>query len=45
MIGFAIYRKDGTILITNNEKRAIEEVLLEKYLHPKECYPVVRILR
>ena len=45
MIGYAVYRHDGTILITNTEKRALSEVLLEKYLHPEDGYPIVRILR
>lgn len=45
MIGYAVYRHDGSVFITNSGKAASLEVLHEKTLFPERCYPIVRILR
>lgn len=45
MKGYAVYRHDGSVFVTNDIDRAIFEVLDEAALFPEGCYPIVRILR
>jgi len=45
MIGYVVYRHDGSIYITNDELLAVSEVSHENSLFPERGYPVVRILR